>query len=135
MSQNSERSSERRRVKRRAILDSFSLFVVMLKKGPYRLSVGDLSELGIGFDVDLEEDPDTTPLSVGEILDLEFYLNQSLYIPLQARVMRIEADENGDRRVGAEFVRSISGTPEISAITDFVKMLDSVSAIAEVRVD
>jgi hypothetical protein len=116
--------AERRRSRRRPILDSFSLFLSMPKKGPHRLRVHDVSDVGMRFDVDTEgESPEDFPMALGEMVDVHFYLNQSLYLPLSLKIIRVEG---GDivRRVGGEFPDKNS--KEYKAFHAFLEMLDRV---------
>src|SRR5579885_2681962 len=93
--------AERRRSARQPILDSFSLFVVVPKKGIHRLPIHDVSAEGIGFDLDTEgESPSDFPVKVGETLELRLYLNQSLFLALEAKVMRSQ-EKDLIRRIGA----------------------------------
>jgi len=121
---------ERRRARRRPILSTFSVFVVIPKKGMHRLQVHDISELGVGFDLDLEgEEASGFRLQMGEPLDLRFYLNQSLFIPLSIQVARV--DEKGTvRRVGAEFEEKNSQAYQ--AFAAFLQMLDKIADIVQV---
>lgn len=121
---------ERRRSKRRPILSTFSLFVVLPKKGFHRLMVHDVSDLGIGFDADTEgEETGGFPLKVGEPLDLRLYLNQSLYLPLSVRIVRLE-ERNTIRRVGAAVDE---GDPSFAAFTAFINLLDQVADVARIE--
>ena len=121
------KGAERRRAPRRPILDSFSLFVAVPKKGGAKLPVHDISELGMGFDLDLEGEGTDIPVKMGETFEVQFYLNQTLYLPLQVRVARIE-EKNGIRRVGAEFPDQ--NTPYNRALNSFIGMIDSISEVA-----
>ena len=125
-------NSDRRRAPRRPIIDTFSFFISIPSKGPYRLKVHDVSELGIGFDFDAEgEGPGLSTVAIGDELDLHFYLNQSLYIPIKIKVVRLIPNKAGVtevRKIGAEFVDKRSkGTIALEA---FVKMIDQLSEIA-----
>ena len=54
---------ERRKAKRRPILEAFSFFVVVPKKGMMKLAVLDVSESGLGFDYDVGgEDTSSFPI-------------------------------------------------------------------------
>lgn len=116
--------AERRKAPRRPILESFALFIVIPSKGFHRLKVHDVSEHGLGFDVDAEgEDPGTHPLAQGDRIEVHFYVNPSLYLPLGFQVLRIE-DREGVRRVGGEIEGKKS--KEYAAFLLFLKMLDQL---------
>ena len=119
--------SERRGAQRRPILDSFSFFVVVPKKGDHRLKVNDVSETGLGFDYDIDgESPETFPVKAGEVMDVYLYLNQSLYLPLRVTVARVD-DSKVIRRIGAEFVKGSSQALSLNALSAFVQMIDGIS--------
>ena len=121
--------NERRRAPRRPILDSFSLFVVIAKKGGHRLPVHDVSELVLGCNADIEGEGFCVPLSVGDTLEIHLYLNQTLHIPLVVRLARVE-EILGVRRLGAEFTQPAS--PANEALNSFLRMLDSISEVARI---
>jgi hypothetical protein len=122
--------SERRRSRRQPILDSFSLFLVVPKKGIHRLPINDVSAEGIGFDLDTEgESPADFPIKVGESLEILLYLNQSLYLPLEVKVVR-SIEKNLIRKIGAEF-GSRSGK-SFKAFQSFLRMLEDIGEIARI---
>jgi hypothetical protein len=126
-------SKERRKVKRRPVLESFSLFVSVPKKGGYKLKVHDISEHGIGFDIDIEGEPQTEEIARGEKLDVHFYLNQTLYIPVSVQVARVVTGASGSegvRLVGAEYTDQTSAS--YKALQAFVQMLDSLVDAAQI---
>lgn len=117
-------NAERRKTRRRPVLESFSLFVVVPKKGPLRLKVHDLSDGGMRFDVDAEgESPTDFQIREGENIDVQLYLNQTLFLPLRLRVVRVES-AGAVRRLGAEFAEKSS--PGYRAFLAFVQMLDGI---------
>lgn len=126
----SEKSgAERRKARRRPIVETFSFFVVVPKKGFHRLFVADVSDTGIGFDFDIGgESAADFPVKPGEEMALQFYLNQSLYIPLTVRVMRVD-DSQGVRRVGAEFTDPQS--KELKALHSLLSMIDEISEVVQ----
>ena len=126
----SEKSGiDRRGSRRRPILESFSFFVVVPKKGFHRLRVVDLSDTGVGFDYDIVgEMKEAFPVKAGETFELQFYLNQTLFIPMNVKVARID-DSKVLRRVGAEF--SVTGTPEHQGLLAVLDMIDRVSEIVQ----
>ena len=127
----SYKGSERRKALRRPVLGTFSLFLVIPKKGPQRLYIHDLSELGLGTDLEVEGEEDMGfSLTLGESLEVQLYLNQSLYLPLNVRVARLETI-NGVRRMGSEF--SERTTQSMKALKAFVKMLDEILEVAEIQ--
>jgi len=122
--------SERRRTHRRTLLKTFAFFVVVPQKGAHRLPVHDLSEEGIGFDLDIEgEMIGDSPIQLGDIVDLRFYLNHSLYIPLKIQIVRVE-ESNQIRRIGASF--SELGSPGHQACIKMLQMLDELTSAAKI---
>ncbi|MCM2324734.1 MAG: PilZ domain-containing protein [Oligoflexia bacterium] len=124
--------AERRRSRRRTVLSTFSLFVVIPKKGFHRLSIRDVSDQGIGFELDVEgESPQDFPVSTGEELSLNFYLNQSLYLQLKGKVVRLESLPSGLRTLGVEFVDPAA--PGMKAYRSFLQMLDEIIDSAKIE--
>lgn len=131
MTNSSPGKDDRRKARRRAILTTFSLFAMVPSKGPYRLTVHDLSDLGIGFDLDIEgEEGVPFPLQENESLEVRLYLNQSLYIPLPIQVKRIIPQEEGIRRIGGEF--TTMPAPTRQALASFLELLDSLLDVAKI---
>ncbi len=126
----SEKSGiDRRGSRRRPILESFSFFVVVPKKGFHRLRVVDLSDTGVGFDYDIiGEMKEAFPVASGETFELQFYLNQTLFFPMNVKVARID-DSKVLRRIGAEF--TATGTPEHQGLLAVLDMIDKVSEIVQ----
>ena len=123
-------ADERRRSARQPVVDSFSLFVVVPKKGIHRLPIHDVSAEGIGFDLDTEgESPADFPVKVGETIEIRLYLNQSLFLTLDAKVMRSQ-EKNLIRRIGAEFGNR-SGK-NFKAFQSFLRMLEDIHDAAEI---
>lgn len=137
-SQNSSNQGiERRRTRRRPIIETFSMFCVVPKKGPYRLAIHDVSDQGIGFDLDMEgEDTQDFALKLGEQLEVHLYLNQSLYLPLSVKVARIEernregAEQGKARYIGAELDLQ---DPVHAGFAAFLKMLDAIADVAKIN--
>ncbi len=118
-------SEERRRSRRIRILETFSLAVVVPAKGIMRLPIEDLSDVGIGFQIDDEIfSEEEFKIQKGDVYQLQVYLNQSLGVPIQAKVMRVTTKKK-NRIIGAEFVDDQSKALE--ALHHFVKMLDAAT--------
>jgi hypothetical protein len=124
------KASERRRSNRRPILDTFSLFAVVPKKGVHRLPVHDLSEQGIAFDLDIEgEAHEQFPIAIGEKIELLLYLNQSLYLPLSGKVMRVD-DKSEVRKIGAEL--SDTGSASFKGYAAFLQLLEVLAESGQI---
>jgi hypothetical protein len=121
-----QEKDERRRARRRPILETFSIFVSIPKKGGHRLRILDLSEKGIGFEFDAEgESIAAYPVTEGEVIDLSLYLNQTVSLPLSVTVVRIE-ERNGVRKIGGEIQEQDS-----KPYTALVAFLNFVDRLAE----
>lgn len=128
--QTKTKDQERRRSRRRPILDTFSLFVVVPKKGVHRLQIHDVSDQGIGFDLDIDgESAADFPINAKENLDVQLYLNQSLYLNLKIQVARIE-EGGAVRKIGAEFTERTSVS--YKAFASFLQVLDLLSEAAQI---
>lgn len=124
--------AERRRSRRRPVLETFSVFMVVPAKGAHRLKIRDLSDLGVGFEIDIEsEAPGESRLQPGDLIQGQLYLNQSLALPLEMQVTRVEQQNpDGPRLVGATITNPLE--PAYRAFAAFIQFLD---AISEVRQD
>jgi hypothetical protein len=117
---------EKRKTKRREILDRFSFYVCIPRLGYSRHKVKDISELGIGFEI---ETLGEFKLTTGEVCELQFYLNQSLYLPLQIQVVR-QIDRDSTQEVGATFSGQSSNAH--ATFTTLVKLVDQLGEFAEI---
>lgn len=116
---------EKRKSKRLDILEHFSFFVSIPKFGTTKLHVNDISELGVGFVIDTLGE---FKMKKDEKVDLNFYLNQTLFIPLKIQVMRvIDADSTQD--IGAVFLET--GSNEHKTFLTLVKFVDELSEVAK----
>ncbi len=120
----SQAGAERRRSPRRQILDAFGVFVVVPSLGAHRLRMHDVSDLGLGFDMDLAgEVPAPGILKAGQELPIQLHFNAQLSLSLVLRISRIE-ESVGVRRVGGE----ITGPRgrEQKAFCAFVDLVDAL---------
>jgi hypothetical protein len=113
---------ERRKSRRRQILEKFSFYIQLPKLGPTRHRVNDISEFGIGFNV--ESLGGIFTLKKDEKTDLNLYLNQSLYLPLKIQVARQEQQDDV-QLVGAVFLDTKSN--QYQTFLSLVKFLDQLS--------
>jgi hypothetical protein len=83
------------------------------------------------FEIDMADEALTeASASKGERLEVHLYLNQSLFLPLQVSVVRIE-EEGSAHRVGAEFFdKNAKG---YKAFISFLQMLDGISEEARLQ--
>lgn len=117
---------EKRRADRKPVLDSFSFFVTLPGKFYQRLPLHDISEYGIYFDLNTEgEEMDEEAFVIDEEVELQFYLNQSLSVPVRVRVARVE-DQGEIKRVGAEVI-SKKGVPGAKFLATLASLMDQVT--------
>jgi len=114
----------RRRAERTPLLEQFYLSAMIPDRGPYRLKVLDVSELGIGFSCEASE-IESWQLEREDTLELRLFLNQRLYLPLKVRIAHLNADKK-TTRVGAEILKGDS--EGYDALLAFLKMLDAIPA-------
>ena len=123
----SESGKERRKAKRREIVEQFSFYICVPKLGYTRHKVNDVSELGIGFEIDTLGE---FRMNMGETCDLQLYLNQSLFLTLKIEVVR-HIDKETTQEVGAVFTDSTS--PAFQTFLTLVKLLDQLSESAQTQ--
>jgi len=126
--QNSGSGMDRRKVKRRDILERFSFYICVPKLGYTRHKVNDISEMGIGFMLDTLGE---FTLANNEECDLQFYLNQSLYLSLRIKVVRSMDRAEMIQEVGAIFTNTTDSTHQ--TFLTLVKFVDQLSETAEVQ--
>jgi hypothetical protein len=112
------------------MLDTFSVFIVIPKKGLHRLAVHDISEDGMSFNIEIEgELPSNSQTQEGESLDFRLYLNATLYIPLSIQVVRVSEHHDG-KRIGAEFQDKESAN--YRAFLSLLHLLDNIESVLRV---
>ncbi len=116
---------ERRKAKRREILENFSFYIQIPKLGTSRHRVHDVSERGIGFIV---ESLGVFTLAHDEKVDLHLYLNQSLFLPLKIQVTR-QIEKGETQQVGAVFLDTQSNQYQTFLL--LVKFLDQLSEFGQ----
>lgn len=114
-----KKQEERRKNKRTMVQDFFSVFIVIPNKhGMAKIYLRDLSKAGLCFRTEMEE-----PFAAGQVLDLRFYTNPNMYIPLQCRVIRVQ-----DGEVGVEFVHA--GEKAVQAMQKLLEFFEIASETA-----
>lgn len=115
---------EKRKGKRHAVLETFSLFVVIPGKGDALLSIKDISQNGLSFFLSSGGEDLTLggfQVEASEEFKISLYLNRSLFLPLSAKVKRVENTKQGIC-VGVEFL-TVQG-PAMEAYSAFFSMLE-----------
>jgi hypothetical protein len=113
---------ERRQVRRTILTEFIGAFLVVPEKGLHKVALYDISDNGLGFDLD----PEFGLLRVGEEVAMRVYLNQHTYFPFVARISNARTvSEEGVNRHGVMFVK---GTVNDVALHHFVKFIETVSA-------
>lgn len=115
--------TQERRTLRRTILSEFiGAAAVVPTRGLERISIYDISEKGIAFDIEIGGGQ----FQVGEEVAMRVYLNNQTYFPFTVTVANARAvPEEGVVRHGGEFVK---GTINDVALHHFVKFIETVSA-------
>ncbi|MBN22144.1 MAG: hypothetical protein CL678_12765 [Bdellovibrionaceae bacterium] len=122
---------ERRKEKRMELLESFSFFVTVPSKGEMRLKVSDVSMSGVGFDYDVSEEPTgMTHVENNDSFRIHFYLNQSVYLPFDVKVVRVKFVD-GIRKIGAQITDS--GANEAIAYQSLVRMLEHLLKVGHLE--
>ncbi len=115
-------SRERRQVKRTILTEFIGAFAVLPERGLLKVTLYDISENGISFDVELSEGG----FIEGEEIAMRVYLNHKTYFPFVMKVTNSRVfDAEGVVRHGANFVK---GTVNDVALHHFVRFIETVSA-------
>lgn len=112
--------SERRDVKRTILTEFIGASVVLPGRGLVRVSLYDISDTGIAFDMEEE----AGKFSVGDEVAMRVYLNRYTYFPFVVKVANIRF-EDGACRHGVNFMKD---TINDVALHHFVKFIETVSA-------
>lgn len=113
---------ERRQVRRTILSEFVGAMALVPKKGLVKVTLYDISEDGIAFDV---EDR-VGHFLIGEEVAMRLYLNHQTYFPFVVKVANIRGlDEEHSFRHGANFIK---GTINDQALHHFVKFIENVSA-------
>ncbi len=113
---------ERRKVKRTILSEFIGACIVIPQRGLVKVSLYDVSETGLAFDMDSK----MGQIASGEEVAMRLYLNSETYFPFVIKVRHNQfQDEDASYRYGAVFVK---GTINDEALTHFVKFIETVSA-------
>lgn len=115
-------TTERRKVRRTILSEFIGAFIVIPGRGLQRVSIYDISEDGIAFDLEQE----LGALAVGEEVAMRVYLNNQTYFPFVAKVAnsRLVPEECVSRH-GCGLVKD---TVNEEALYHFVRFIETVSA-------
>jgi hypothetical protein len=115
-------SQERRKVKRTILSEFIGAFVLLPRKGLQKVSLFDISENGLSFDIEAA----SGYFALNEEVAMRVYLNQQTYFPFVVTIQNIRAlADEGVYRHGVNFVK---GTINDQALHHFVKFIETVSA-------
>jgi hypothetical protein len=115
---------ERRKTVRKAVFDSFQVFLVIPKAGLRRIHLKDLSSAGVGFYAE-----PTDRFKEGAEIKCYFYLNPSLKLPLVLKAVHVTTEEDGRTRVGCEFAET--NTKSFGAYVAFLDLMDQLTAFVD----
>ncbi len=117
--------AERRKVKRTILTEFIGAFVVVPQKGLCKVALYDISEGGVGFDMQAEHGG----FNLGDEIPLRIYLNKTTYFYFYVKIANIRfIDEDACYRHGAHFAE---GTINDVALHHFIKFIENVSASLE----
>lgn len=118
-------SSERRQVRRTILTEFIGACVVIPRQGLMKVSIYDISETGVAFDLD----PDMGAFHPGEELAMRVYMNYQTYFPFVIKIQNVrKLDDQGVIRMGANF---LVDTINKQALFHFVRFIENVSASLE----
>ena len=122
---NERLTHERRMVKRTILSEFIGAFAVVPSKGLQRVSLYDISDSGVAFDIPME----SGAFALNEEIAMRVYMNQQTYFPFVVQVTNARSvEDEGVSRHGATFVK---GTMNEVALHHFVRFIESVSAALE----
>jgi hypothetical protein len=113
---------ERRQVRRTILTEFVGAFIVVPERGLQKVALYDISENGLGFDLELEHGG----LKIGEEIAMRVYLNHQTYFPFIAKISNARMIE--EENVHRHGVRFVKGTVNDVALHHFVKFIETVSA-------
>lgn len=115
-------NSERRIVKRTILTEFIGAFVILPDHGLLRVSIYDISDNGVAFDIDTEK-----PIfKENEEVAMRVYLNHKTYFGFIVKVQNTRfVPSEGLVRTGTHFCK---GTLNDVALHHFVKFIETVSA-------
>lgn len=114
-------SSERRELKRTILTEFVGAFVVIPGRGLMRVSLYDISDNGLSFELDCNEGH----FEEDERLALRLYLNHKTFFEFVVEAKWSEDfSEHGFNRQGCQFVKN---TVNDEALKHFVKFIEAVS--------
>ncbi len=118
-----EMITQERRLVRRTILSEFiGAFLVVPDRGLQKVTMHDISDNGIAFDIDFE----AGQLKIGEEVAMRVYLSNQTYFPFIIKIANARSiPAEGISRHGGNFVR---GTVNDVALHHFVRFFETVSA-------
>ena len=113
---------ERRKVGRVVLNEFISAHVYIGGRGLLRISLKDIHDKGLAFEVDEREGN----FDRGEVLEVRFYMNHETYFKFNVQVAHSTPNANeGVHRHGCQFVK---GTINDVALHHFIGFLQSISA-------
>ena len=116
---------DRRKVRRTILTEFIGAHVVVPREGLMKVSLYDVSEDGLSFDLGSE----AGGFQAGEEIAMRVYLNYETYFPFLVKVHHVRSiDDEGVFRHGATFVK---GTVNEEALHHFVRFIETVSASLE----
>jgi hypothetical protein len=118
-----EMMTQERRKNRRTILSNFlGAFVILPEKGLKEVTLYDLSEGGVGFDLEAT----SGAFRIDEELAMRVYISKEIYVPFQVRVKNVREVKAENIFRHGTVLTSMGQGDEV--MKSFVKFVESLSA-------
>ena len=115
-------NDERRRVKRTILTEFIGANIIIPGQGLARVTLYDISEDGLAFDLDEQ----LGSFEPGESVAMRVYMNNKTYFPFIVQITHaVHVTDEGVNRMGASFVKDSINK---QALFHFVKFIETVSA-------
>lgn len=117
---------ERRQAKRTVLSEFVSAMCVIPEKGLLKVSLYDISEEGISFDLEVDQGQ----FQIDEIVSMRVYLNHKTYFPLSVQVKHVTLEPTeGVTRHGTVFLRGAAVDSQTdAALQYFVRFIETAGA-------
>lgn len=113
---------ERRRARRTAIQEGFQLYLAIPQTGMVRISLNDISKVGLSFRSDFD-----LGLKLDQSIEGRIYLNPAFYLPFAGKIVRMNPGN-----VGVEFTEPASASVQaLGLLQEFFEVAAKAGVLVE----